>query len=80
MYHSLLPLAVTSSPNPNSSIEKPVEPSEVRGWLGPRASVCAIPAVNRTTISLFSSPQSGCYTRYNFSGPNRCESTCNFVD
>jgi len=80
MYHSLLPLAVTPSPNPNSSVEKPLEPSQVRGWLGSRASMCAIPAVNRTTFSLFSSPQCDYYTSYNIPRPNRRESTCNFID
>jgi hypothetical protein len=53
MYHSLLPLAVTSSPSPKSSIDKPMEPSQVRGWLGPRANMGAIPAVNRITCSMF---------------------------
>jgi len=57
MYHSLLPLAANPSPNPNSSVEKPLEPSQVRGWLGPRASMGAVPAVNR--------PRSHCFQARN---------------
>jgi len=56
-----------------------MEPSQVRAWLGPRASMGAIPAVNRTTCSLFSSPQSGYYTSYNLPVPNIREPTCNFI-
>jgi len=80
MYHSLLPLAENPNPNPNSSVEKPLEPRQLRGWLGPRASMGAIPAATRPRMSLFPSPQPGYYSSYTLPGPSRRESTCNFID